>query len=145
MKKCNGCKALLAISCFGKNKSKQDGRQPYCKDCGKARDKASYSRPERKKSVAEHRDRNKETNKEYVFDFLKKNPCVDCGETNPIFLDFDHVRGVKRKDISSALRRGWKLDTLIEEIQKCDVRCVKCHRVKTAKEGGWFDKYAEFF
>jgi len=31
-----------------------------------------------------------------VFNHFSKHPCVDCGETDPIVLTFDHVRGKKR-------------------------------------------------
>jgi hypothetical protein len=37
-------------------------------------------------------------------------------------LTFDYVGGQKRESISLMVTRGWSLDTIIEEIEKCEVR-----------------------
>jgi len=39
-------------------------------------------------------------NKEYVNSIKENSQCVDCGESNPLVLDFDHVRGVKVSHIA---------------------------------------------
>lgn len=68
-------------------------------------------------------------NERYVSDYLFIHPCVDCGETDVVVLEFDHVRGGKRKYCVTAL-----IDTratiafISKEISKCDVRCCNCHR-----------------
>jgi hypothetical protein len=73
--------------------------------------------------------------REYVAAYLAKYPCVDCGETDPVVLEFDHrADAVKRFNIGSALQRRFSLKTVIAEIEKCDVRCANCHRRKTRKE-----------
>ena len=72
----------------------------------------------------------------FVFHYLSSRPCVDCGETDPVVLDFDHVRGVKRKNISRMLSSTHSLAAISAEIEKCDVRCANCHRRVTAKRGG---------
>jgi hypothetical protein len=68
--------------------------------------------------------------------YLLAHPCVDCGETDPLVLDFDHVRGDKVGEICILVgnRRPWPL--IEAEIAKCDVRCANCHRRKTALESG---------
>ena len=38
--------------------------------------------------------------KTFVQEYLSTHPCVDCGETNPIVLEFEHVRGKKKASIS---------------------------------------------
>lgn len=70
-------------------------------------------------------------NKAYVSDFLKHNHCVDCGESDQIVLEFDHVTGEKVNDISTAMANAWSLNRLKLEIAKCEVRCCNCHRRMT--------------
>jgi 5-methylcytosine-specific restriction endonuclease McrA len=72
----------------------------------------------------------------FILEYFETHPCVDCPESDPIVLDFDH-RENKEFDISVYLRSGGSLKKLVLEIAKCDVRCANCHRRKTAKERGY--------
>jgi 5-methylcytosine-specific restriction endonuclease McrA len=71
----------------------------------------------------------------YITAHLKDNPCVDCGEADPIILEFDHVVG-KDFNISDAVRKGVGMKKLKDEIAKCEVRCSNCHRRKTYQRSG---------
>ena len=57
-KKCPKCGRELPLECFGKNKSRKDGLQPYCKECNKQYyvDNAEYLKQYKKQWHAEHRD-----------------------------------------------------------------------------------------
>ncbi len=73
-----------------------------------------------------------------VREYYKKHPCVDCGENDPVVLDFDHRVGEKKlRNVSNMMH--WSCwDTIKKEIDKCDVRCANCHRRKTAKERNYY-------
>jgi 5-methylcytosine-specific restriction endonuclease McrA len=71
----------------------------------------------------------------YITTHLKANPCVDCGETDAIVLEFDHVTS-KDFNISDAARKGVSMKKLRDEIAKCEVRCSNCHRRKTYERSG---------
>jgi hypothetical protein len=77
----------------------------------------------------------------YVAKYLSEHPCVDCGEDNPIVLEFDHVRGEKSYNVGWLINKNNSLNTLIGEVEKCDVRCANCHRIKTAKDFGSYRLY----
>lgn len=79
----------------------------------------------------------RESNRRYIFEYLLEHPCVDCGESNPLVLEFDHVRGKKRFSISSVMNSTYRIETIQKEIDKCEVRCANCHRRKTAQEWDW--------
>jgi hypothetical protein len=70
-------------------------------------------------------------NKAFINRVKRIYSCVDCGEGNPVVLDFDHVKGNKRGNISDMARWSYSLETIKEEIRKCEIRCANCHRKKT--------------
>jgi protein-arginine kinase activator protein McsA len=75
----------------------------------------------------------------YILTFLETNPCVDCGESDPRVLEFDHRdRASKKASVSVLVTEGYAVSTIAREISKCDVRCANCHTIKTREESGWF-------
>ena len=58
--------------------------------------------------------------------------CVDCGITDWRVLDYDHLPEFsKTMSISLAITKGWTLVRLQKEIEKCEVVCANCHRIRT--------------
>ena len=56
--------------------------------------------------------------------------CVDCGyREHPEALDFDHI-GEGKHFIVSKLKTH-SLEAIMEEIDKCEVVCANCHRIRT--------------
>ena len=71
---------------------------------------------------------------------LLVNGCVDCGEMDPIVLEFDHRNPNEKEADISKLMHGGRIHKLKEELHKCDVVCANCHRRRTAKTfGSWRD------
>lgn len=63
--------------------------------------------------------------------------CADCGYNEyACALEFDHVRGEKEFNLSRFQGRSWK--RVLAEIEKCDVICANCHRVRTQTRNGGF-------
>jgi hypothetical protein len=73
----------------------------------------------------------------FAYDYLLAHPCVDCGEVDPVVLDFDHTNpATKSREVSWFIRRR-DLVGLKAEIAKCEVRCANDHRRKTARDLGY--------
>lgn len=73
----------------------------------------------------------------WLIEYWQQHPCVDCGEADPVVLEFDHVRDVKAFNVSRGFySKGWK--HVLAEIEKCDSRCSNCHKRRTAKQFGWY-------
>ena len=75
--------------------------------------------------------------REYIWNYLREHPCVDCGNPDPRVLEFDHVRGEKRYNVSDLRRLRFSWPVILAEIEKCDVRCANCHRIKTYHQLDW--------
>ncbi|MDQ2688316.1 MAG: hypothetical protein M3Y28_10665, partial [Armatimonadota bacterium] len=81
----------------------------------------------------------KSLHRERVLTHLSAHPCVDCGETDFVCLDFDHVRGQKNHNISEMIGdHAW--EKIEAEIAKCEIRCANCHRRKTARQYGYWNQ-----
>jgi|SRR3989344_2774140 len=79
--------------------------------------------------------------REKLLDFLLTKKCVDCGEKDPIVLDFDHVsQNDKFKSISRMLSGHYSWESVLVEIKKCEIRCANCHRRKSFHQFGYFGK-----
>lgn len=112
-----------------------------CKICKRAYDNKHYKdNPQRKEYLRQSRLKYSRKTGKYIYDYLSENPCIDCGESDPIVLQFDHRDGVEKfNNVSSMRNNGIK--KIQEEIDKCEVRCANCHARRTAKQFGW---YADF-
>jgi hypothetical protein len=79
----------------------------------------------------------KDDKAEKVFHYLTEHPCVDCGESDPVVLEFDHkATEVKRLAVAQMVERRYAWEAIAAEIAKCDVRCANCHRRKTSRQRG---------
>ncbi len=136
MKICCKCKAGKELSDFNKQRDKSDGLQSMCRECSNKRCATHY-----KNNTISYRESQKKSRqilKQFIFDYLKVHPCIDCSEPDPIVLEFDHVNGTKSKNVGEMAHSGVSLATLKLEMDKCVVRCANCHRRKTAKDFNWF-------
>jgi len=62
----------------------------------------------------------------------KSKPCTDCGVQYPFYvMQFDHVRGKKKFNLSRVSSLGMGRQAVLDEIAKCDVVCANCHAVRT--------------
>jgi hypothetical protein len=77
-------------------------------------------------------------NRRYLNYYLTTHSCVDCGEADPKLLEFDHKSSSNKSGTVSGFARK-SFTELISEINKCDVRCVECHRIKTARDFGYYN------
>jgi hypothetical protein len=137
-KNCSICKQPFPLDGgFGKNRSKRDGLQDYCKQCSRDKDVLNYQgSADRRQAVRDRNNAAFRRNREHVLEYLRTHPCVDCGITDTRVLEFDHRDpSLKDRDISMAVRRV-SLKRLKDEISKCDVRCANCHRIRTLDQFG---------
>jgi len=106
-----------------------------CKPCRREYDRVYHAQRSKK---AKQRKQKKQ--KERIRDISQKIRdhkasigCQDCGEIDPIVLDFDHVSDDKEHNIADMLRHGHRCEKILVEIEKCEVVCSNCHRRRTHK------------
>lgn len=128
MKVCSKCKENLPLSAYSKSRGQRHDVNSYCVPCATAYKKEKYKQ-----------------NCDFVLRYLAVNCCIDCGESDILTLEFDHVSGEKKGNIASFMNR--RLQIVKDEIEKCEVRCANCHSKKTHREANdarWqYSKIAE--
>ena len=114
LKRCSKCRRYKKKSLFWV-------RQNICKHCSTITTKKYFV--ENHVGMKRYFKRREEIAK------FKDEPCVDCGHKYPAcVMDFDHVRGKKLFQISQAINVPW--DKLLKEMQKCELVCANCHRIR---------------
>lgn len=135
---CARCHAEKPLDSFPIKDQARGTRGYYCRPCRSEYGKAHYR---------QHRDnylkrnvvakvRRRFSNRDLLDAYLLTHPCVDCGEDDPIVLDFDHVDPAQKLWSVAAMVSRQAQPAIEREIDKCVVRCANCHRMRTAKQFG---------
>jgi hypothetical protein len=137
-KRCSKCGEIKPLSEF--NRKARGRLQPYCRACNSRYLKEHYANnlSYYVEKAARFKKSTKRANLAKLLEYFADHPCVDCGETDPVVLQFDHVRGTKFKAVGTLFNECRQWDVIAAEIEKCEVRCSNCHWRKTAKELGWY-------
>lgn len=115
-------------------------RHTLCKQCSRA-----YSARHYRENADDYKRRGlvnarakRRLLQQKLYQYLLEHPCVDCGEADPVVLDFDHQEPLEKFLTINELRiRCYSWRKILDEIAKCEVRCANCHRRRTARQFGW--------
>jgi hypothetical protein len=139
VKTCTRCGLTKPLCQFPPvRRSDPDKRQSWCRSCFAEvnnRNYIGYYAREHDRIVGRINAR-RAVKQRRVIEYLRTHPCVDCGESDIIVLQFDH-RSDKSFNVSSMIAGGSSWEKIAAEIAKCDVHCANCHAHKTARERGY--------
>jgi hypothetical protein len=118
-------KIPICVHCGRVFHPKQDS-QKFCTRSCKIR---NYSRsPLRRTKQNQRKTEKRCSERQYIQDYKKQNPCHFCGESEPACLDFHH-RDPKEKKFKLSDGAGRiSMNRVKEEIAKCILLCANCHR-----------------
>lgn len=129
LKRCSTCRLRKPLEDFNRRSTSPDGRQWNCRDCN--RRWHELNRERHNAMIHARTERLRRERAALILEYLRGHPCVDCGETDPIVLEFDHLRD-KIMDVTSLAKAGHSWQAVLDEIAKCEVVCANCHRRRTA-------------
>lgn len=140
-KRCPTCCRVgdkLPAAAFYANAARADGLSSQCRKCHTGVQRRYYDRnADSERLRTQHRVKGvRQETRERVLRYLRAHPCVDCGERDPVVLQFHHVRGRKRDNVGSLVAGSYNWGTVAEEIAKCVVLCANCHWRRTAATRG---------
>lgn len=128
MKKCTKCEEELPDKAFAKNRTKKDGLASCCKSC-QSEYRKDYYRRNKEKVKSRIASRQKQIY-EWFKEYKSNLSCEKCGFNDHIAaLDFHHIAN-KERNISAMASQGFAKETIIEEIDKCEVLCKNCHAIE---------------
>ena len=118
-RRCRKCHTKKSFDDFHKNPKQKDGLDSRCKKCIKARDRVTHQ-----KRLSEK--------KKWVLDYKTSTPCKDCKiQYHPWVMEFDHIADDKTCNISDMVHKQGTLKRLKKEVDKCELVCANCHRMRT--------------
>src|SRR5215472_12353051 len=102
-KRCASCRSVFPLLDFPTRSKVTHKPNAYCLGCQRQYSRAYFHERDHAKQVRRVKRntlRYQTRNSIGILRYLEDHPCVDCGERDPIVLDFDHVRGKKRRNVS---------------------------------------------
>lgn len=110
----------------------------YCRKCRKDYDRARYI-SQRKRLIRlahERQQRAAKSRREEHLEYLRTNPCSECGERDVCVLELDHQEE-KTTEVSN-LMHGHSRERYLRERDLTRVLCGNCHRIATHRQFGWW-------
>ena len=137
-KKCSRSKNEQAFAWKNKTRGTKNAR---CKTCQAEYAKEHYLKNKRV-YCNRARKRSKQCrleNQKQMLLYLSDKVCLDCGENDFRVLEFDHIDRVnKRQTVSSMVCDGYSWESILAEIEKCEIRCANCHRRRTFNQMNYY-------
>ncbi len=144
---CSQCKADKPVEDFFLRDKTTGRRHAECKACYTERRRIYYTEHYRKygdqyrQRAKIRREKIKDELQRYLLEYLSNKCCAKCGETDPVVLEFDHINPSEKSfGIARAISDGLAWQKILAEINKCQVLCANCHKKKTAREFGWYQR-----
>jgi hypothetical protein len=113
---------------------------PYKDKTKKSEHHKAYMRdvwyPKNKKKHINYVNKTKKKISLYILDYKRNSICFDCrisGKDHPEVLDFDHISKDKEFNISEFRFLTSSINKVKKEIEKCDMVCSNCHRIRTSR------------
>ena len=134
MRRCGRCGELKPLEDFAWRRKAKGQRHNYCRPCHSAYHHEHYLANKQRyiDQARERKDALRIERTRFLIEYFSTHPCTDCGEADPVVLEFDHL-GDKLFNIGEALTyRNW--ESILAEIEKCEVVCANCHRLVPADE-----------
>lgn len=135
---CTKCKKEKELTVFSKRSVAKNTYAPWCKECF-----AEYDRNRWNNGDSVRKIRNKKNiirrNRVRLWELLTSSSCMDCSDSDPVILEFDHREPEQKlHNISEMLSSALSWKRIQAEIDKCDIVCANCHRRRTAKTRGFW-------
>lgn len=141
---CKICNQNKDINLFYFKNRLKNIRQYFCKACYKEYRKTHYpkyyqiNKDKISKQVKDETKRRVTRVMSDLLQYLKDKSCKDCGISDRMVLEFDHLKDKKYSICALIRSKAWK--DILPEINKCDVVCANCHRKRTLERGN-FTRY----
>lgn len=134
MKVCSSCKENKDLDDFNYKNKKRQTRNSICKDCMKSYRKKHYT--ENKETYIKQKDARSLKYRLEFYGWLQTQKCVDCGNDDFRVLELDHQRD-KSYNISEKIAYT-PFKTIMKEVEKCEVVCANCHRIRTSIQFNYY-------
>ena len=135
-RRCCRCREEKLLSGF--NKKGTTTYQSYCKPCQSEHYKEYYRKniDSEKARIIKGKVHRRRASKKYVIHLKDKGVCTACGRRfHHAAMDFDHVEDNKKMSVSHMVNSGYTIKKVQLEIDKCELVCANCHRVRTYDRG----------
>lgn len=138
LKTCQSCQSKFSPAKTAPN-------QKYCSRKCSTKDWQSNNKERHNQRVRAYRQRRSEQDghwrdegqkarllKQWMIE-LKSQPCHDCKQSfETCCMDFDHRVGTEKKyNIGSMFAHHYSRELIQQELDKCDLVCANCHRIRT--------------
>lgn len=151
-KTCANCKEAKPRTEYTNRAASKDGLHPRCKKCkndqrnafraaekaaGRPLDVLEWKRANKDKA-RDQKTRRRRALRDYLRELRKDVPCTDCGGIfPPTCMDWDHLDPSQKEfNIAKAIQELYTKEKIHAEIDKCELVCSNCHRIRSAIQRG---------